>query len=229
MRSRVGNFSSSEIWKLTKSGRGKNEYFSQTALTYIREKIFEKKLGRSVSNGGGIESLWGTFVERYAFNKMQEIDLSLQLVSFDQRFFHTKIERWSGVPDVESRKRVGDIKCPFTLNSFCSLVQIIESGDLERLKSDKPAYYWQLVSNGILTNKSTAIFIVYCPYKKDLQEIKNDAFLQDDYSRIYNERNCPYLLEEMEYKDLNYFEFDIPYQDIDFLTERVFEAVKLLK
>ena len=65
--SRHGNFSSSEIWKLTKSGKG--EYgFGAPAISYIQEKKYEISLDRSLTNETNSKpKIWGTFVEARAF------------------------------------------------------------------------------------------------------------------------------------------------------------------
>jgi hypothetical protein len=224
---RYGNFSSSEIWKLCtldRSGKG----MGKPALTYIQEKIWERKLGRSIKNHvHSIETAWGTLLEEFAFNHM---DLDYSLVSDEKRLIHPEIHSWTGIPDVKSLDLVGDIKCPFTLNSYC---QMVEMDTREKLKEDKPEYYWQLVSNAILTERNKAGLFLFVPYQDELNEVREIAAKHDGdlpVSWIVNapDKKMPYLIPGMTYKNIHEFIFDVPEEDKEFLTLRVKEADKLL-
>lgn len=226
---RYGNFSSSEIHKLIKSGRGKNDVFSAAGLNYIQEKRFEKKLGRSLtSDQNSKPTSWGTFVESRVFNLL---DMSYQLES-TTRLKHPTIEGWTGAPDTIRPNIVGDIKCPWTLKGFCELVDSFEVG-AEAFKLAKPEYYWQLVSNSILTDSNKAEIIAYVPYKSELEAIREEADNYDgDQNKIAfinwaGDEELPYLIEGNHYKNLNIFEFEIPAEDKEFLTERVKLAIEL--
>lgn len=232
--SRNGNFSSSEIWKLTKSGRGKSEYFGAPAMTYIEEKRMERRLGRPLQKDHDARPTnWGTLCESIGFDNMP---LEYQLVS-KKRHVHPEIKCWVGIPDIESTLVAGDIKCPWTLRSFCKLVDAMKDG--ESLKANNgqydygEKYYWQIVSNAILTGKNKGALYVYCPYQEDLVKIREAAAGWDgkesmSFVNYCTDDDLPYLIRGNEYKDLNELIFDIPQSDIDFLTERVIEAEKLL-
>ena len=167
---RYANFSSSEIWKLTKKGRGKTEYFGAPALTYIKEKQLELRLGRSLSTETNSKTTnWGTFLEAIAFDKM---GLEFSLVS-KQRYAHKYVDRWVGMPDILNADLVGDIKCPFTLKAFCEVVDAMsEDNPGEALKSltgqgeTGSHYYWQIVSNAILCDRDVGGLFVYVPYSR---------------------------------------------------------------
>lgn len=239
---RHGNFSSSEVYKLVKSGRGKDAYFSQEGLTYIQDKKYEARLKRSLNNESNSKPTnWGTFVEEVAFDRM---GLEYSLVS-KKRYSHHTINNWVGMPDVLSDQKlkdiVGDIKCPFTLKSFCKLVDAMnQDSPAEALKNQNGAkddgykYYWQLVSNGILCDKNYASLFVYVPYKKDLDMIRERANEYPDQNKVafiqfakYSE--LPYLVDDCEdYKDFNSCVFEIPKEDKEFLTERIIKATELL-
>lgn len=222
---RHGNFSSSEIWKLCttdRSGKG----FGKPALTYIEEKRYERKLGRPIKNySHSTETAWGTMLEEFAFNHM---DLDYNLVSSD-RITHPEIECWNGVPDVKSLDLVGDIKCCFTLLSFC---QMCEIDTVEKFKDEKPEYYWQLVSNAILTDRKKAGLFLFVPYQDELEEVRRIASMQDDLpvGWLVNapDNRMPYLIRGGNYTNLHEFIFEIPESDKEFLTNRVIEAQKLL-
>lgn len=227
---RYGNFSSSEIHKLIKTGRGKDAVFSSLGLTYIKEKRYELKLGRALSSEQGAKSTsWGTFIETRVFNLL---GLEYQLES-TTRLGHDTIPHWTGAPDTIRPNIVGDIKCPWTLKSFCETVDAMEQGR-EAFKEVRPEYYYQLVSNAILTGSSKAEIIVYVPYLSELEDIREEANNYDgDQNKIAfinwaEDNQLPYLIEGNHYKNLNVLEFEIPQEDIDFLTERVKLAIELL-
>lgn len=222
--SRVGNFSSSEIWKLTKLNR-KKDGFGQIALTYIEEKRMESKLGRSLTPfTHSRPTSWGTFLESYAFDVIKSQMDNWQLVSDGTRFKHDNLP-WNGIPDLlDGRGAVGDIKCPYTLKSFCEL------SDTNDLKEDKPEYFWQLVSNAILTKCDVAYLFVYCPYKGSLPNIRKHFSQYDEMGWIHylDDKELPYLILGNEYNDLSVYTFEVLKDDKEFLTEQVKKATELL-
>jgi hypothetical protein len=226
---RTANFSSSSIWKLTKSGRGKDDYFGSPALTYIEEKRMESRLGLPLSTEHNASPTnWGKLVEALAFDRLP---LDYRLVS-DVRYSHPSITNWTGMPDVVNADVSGDIKAPFTRKAFCGLVDAMSEGP-EAVKDHSPEYYWQIVSNCILTGKSKGGLFVYCPYKSNLLEIRDRAagWLGEEnmtFINYMNDNELPYLKENGHYKDYNELIFDVPKEDVEFLTDRVQEAVKLL-
>lgn len=231
MSNRHTTFSSSQIYRLCASGKAKDS-IGKPFYTYVEEKSYEIKLGKPINKEHGSKATnWGNLVERQAFSKLS---LQYKLVS-KERFFHPTIKRWSGMPDLKLEGVTGDIKCPWTLLAFCQSVDIIESGDIERFKKEKPEYYWQLISNAILTDSEECLFIAYCPYVEDLEAIRN---LADNYEGDQNkvafvnwadDTELPCLIKEGEYKDVNMFQFKAPKEDIEFLTERVRLANKELQ
>jgi len=151
--SRIGRFSSSQIYRLMSKGRGNFsiENIGAGFKSYVKEKKWERKLGRPLNKEVNARPVtWGTLVEHQAFNVM---DLKYQLKS-DERYEHPTLgEYWSGSPDLLTDDIVGDIKSPYTLESFIDLLEIIEDGSAENFKAKNPNYYWQLVSNGILCKR----------------------------------------------------------------------------
>lgn len=233
-KNKYGNFSSSSIHKLT-SMNTKKDGFGKPALTYIQEIKYEIKLGRKLSNEAWAKELsWGNCLEPYAFNLLGE---DFHLVSRD-RLWHDTVDNWCGTPDTVTmvldpkQNSIGDIKCPFTLKSFCEQVDSFNS--LQEYKECKAEYYWQLVSNSILAKVDYAEAIIYVPYSHELKAIKDsiiDNFNAKEYTWIFNSKDnaLPSLIEGNHYTNLNVFRFKVPQEDKDFLTERVEMAVKLLK
>lgn len=104
----------------------------------------------------------------------------------------------------------------------------------EALKREFPQYYWQLVSNSILTGKKFAELTVYCPFQEELEEIRELARRQDEDQERYVfinfalDDDLPYLVKEGEYKNLNQIKFEVPEADKVLLTETVKKALAIL-
>lgn len=233
---RSGNFSSSEIYKLIKEGRAKDAPFSAAGLTYIKEKQYEQRLGRELSNETNAKpTSWGNLLELYVWE--HKIGLNDYRFEHKQRYVHTSNANWTGCPDLVSDEKVADIKCPFTLKAFCDVLECFN--DPEKLKDEKPEYYWQLVSNAILTEKATAELIVYAPYLEDLAEIRlfldTDVFAKNgldinkfSFLNWAQDDDLPHLIKGNHYIDLNVMTFEIPEADKELLFNRVELATKLL-
>ena len=249
---RVGNFTSSAIADLMTEGKVKGTW-GKPAITYISEKNMERKLNRSLGNDTNARSTsWGKIVEGRCFDLLgTEYRLSSQ-----ETFSHPDIDFWSGSPDgnkFDEGRTVIDIKCPMTLKSFCQLVDPLYDGltDIECINAvrngytdkngrehdkhkDGEKYYWQLVSNAILTACKYAELIVYVPYFHELEAIR-DIVRADKSERnigawinFVDESELPYLIEGEFYKNLNIIRFEVPESDKLLLTSKVEQAGKLL-
>jgi hypothetical protein len=106
----------------------------------------------------------------------------------------------------------------------------------ENFKDEKPEYFWQLISNAILTNSEQMQLIVYLPYDTTIPEIREMA---DNYSefdqykyRFISECAIDELAyqpkERSSYQDLYTFTFEALQSDKDFLTEKVKKAIEVL-
>jgi hypothetical protein len=226
---RVGQFTSSSIHKLMTTGRQING-FGKPATTYIQEKRYELRLGRSINKEAKSHSLlWGRLCEKRAFDL-----LGLEYVLESKtRYSHPDIPEWSGMPDCTQPAIVSDIKCPWTIKSAVELIESFTTGGYLGLKNHAPEYYWQLVSNGILTDVPKAELIVYVPYKDEIQDIRESIEDYEDPDALRWMYYCeddelPYLIQGKHYKNLTTFGFDIPEEDKELLTERVKAAVELL-
>ena len=220
---RVGNFSSSSIWRLMTNGRGENGVGKPFA-EYVKEKVYENRLDRQLQNDSYSKSTqWGIFCERFAFDRLP---LEYKLDS-QKRYFHPKYKHFCGAPDgLDTKDIVYDIKCPYSMKSFCDLLESFES--LERFKKEYPSYYWQLVANGILTSRNVAQLIVFVPNETDLEEIQLEAADFDGADQwkvrfIYeaNKEELPNITEGGYYKNITSFTFEIPVEDEQLLLERV--------
>ena len=150
-----------------------------------------------------------------------------------KRYRHESIPNWTGAPDNKGLLFVGDIKCPFTLASFCCAVDAF--GDIKKLKDKKPEHYWQLISNAILTGKNLVELVIYAPYLYELEAIRKMVNTYEgnpsevSWIQYADDDELPYLIEGGQYKNLNTFRFIPPAEDILFLTESVKMANLLLE
>lgn len=237
MEGRVGTFSSSSIYKLVKSGRGKDVVFSAAGITYIKEKSYEIRLGQALETEQFSKATsWGHVVEPYAYSKIpnEVLSLSSRLESKKRRKHPNLL--WSGASDFETSELVGDIKSPITLKSFCEQVDIyqaVQNGDLDTFKNEKPEYYWQLVSNAILAGVEYAMAVCFVPTEDEVLEILSESNLEYDANDSEHLTKCkdkikwltlqesPHLKKDCPYDSLNWVKFKVPQEDKDFLTERV--------
>jgi hypothetical protein len=232
---RVGNFTSSNIVKLLSKGKAKDS-MGKPALTYIQEKNMERILGRSITTESDARPLqWGKMCESLVF---EQLSMSYTLCS-QETLQHPTIPYWTGSPDGVSADAVIDIKCPLTLKSYFLLTQgeniysmidgFSKSGASFGEHSDGDKFYWQLISNAILTGKKFAELIVFIPYLSQLQDIRDEAEVQGiNWIYYASDDELPYIHEGKGLTNITTIRFEIPQKDIDLLTESVIEAGKLL-
>lgn len=231
-QNRIGCFTSSKIFNLMKEGP-KPGSFGKPFHTYIQEKKFEQKLKRSISTDVSTRPmLWGKFLESRVHNML---GMAYRHV-FDETLQHPKYNFWSGSPDFinDTDDVVCDSKCPQP-KAFCELVENCSKG-IEAFKDNHEDYYWQLVSNALITGKNFIELIVYMPYESELEEIRaevENADLEEPwkYRFITESLKCElaYLPDDSEYKNLNIFRFPLDKFDANLLTQRVLEASLILK
>lgn len=238
---RNGNFTSSEIVKLTTTGTAKDSY-GVPFYSYIEETNRERRLGRALDEEVDSKpTSWGKLLEKRGFGA---ISIDYVLCS-SKTLSHPTIDFWKGSPDAvkesESVLYCADLKCPKSLNSFCQLVDphykdgklIYEGMTIEATRKnhkDGNKYFWQIVSNSIITGATKGELVVYMPYKDELDAIRLMAEGKPECYWIQGstDEQLPHLLRGGHYKNINVIEFDITQRDIDFLTERVNAAGELL-
>jgi hypothetical protein len=212
--SRTGNFTSSAISALCSNGRAKGT-FGKPFYTYAEEKAFEEILGRSLTKEAKADSLeWGNLCERFAYEQIEGLEYNL--VS-KKRYSHLELP-WSGMPDMISDDHIADIKCPWTIKSFLSLVTT------DDLKASSPEYYWQLVSNAILCNKDKAKLFVFMPRIDQIEAIQELAIEKNSVIKYKTVEQLPYIPKDSKIKSLYCLDIEIPLCDKKLLTDRVREA-----
>jgi hypothetical protein len=235
---RNGNFTSSEIAALVSYDRaGKKP--GAPFFTYVTECNMERRLQRTLCEESNARPLsWGKLVERRVFDILgTDYDLrSLETIQ------HPTIDCWVGSPDgfhyMDEGKAVCDFKCPLTLKSFCQMVDAWNKGGIDKVREDHKdgeKFYYQLVSNAILTDCNYAELIVYAPYKSELEIIRELARNIDvanpfkfKWISDASDDELPFLIDGGHYKNVNIMRFEVPFLDKQFLTERVLLAKELL-
>lgn len=240
-KERIGNFTSSEIYKLittSKDGKG----LGKPAIDYIEEKNMERRLKRCIDSETNARPVsWGKILEGFAF---EQLGLEYRLCS-QETIVHPEIPFWAGSVDGEKLdigKTIAEIKCPMTLKSFCQLVDPIYDGldaidAMEAIREshkDGDKYYWQTVSNAILSNSRYAELIVCVPYFSQLEEIREYVRNYDGNQNpimwiSYAEDNeLPYIVDGGYYKNITVVRFEVPKLDKELLTQRILMAGKML-
>jgi hypothetical protein len=218
---RKANFTSSSIWRLAVPGR-KNGEPSANFYSYVEEKKAEIIAGRTLSNEARSTSLdWGNMCESLA-----------------QRYKHEDLP-WSGMPDgLKGPDVVTDIKSPWTLASFMAVyMPIFHTGKIkpeettvsELLKKSKKEWYWQLISNSILTKRTVCELILFMPKRKLLEEIR--AISQNSGKYYFHNKTdfeLPWTSENSEINTITKIQFEAPEADVQHLKERVQLAANLL-
>ena len=173
-RVRLGKFTGSQIGRLMKSGRGKDEYFGKDAIAYINEVMAERLLNRSVVE---IDELfeeylmqvtptskamaWGTDQEmnaRSLYSKVNKVKVtSCGAVAYNAYF--------ASSPDglVMDGNGCIEIKCPMPKTHTEYLVSVHNA---DELKTVKPEYYWQCMAHMACTGAEWCDWMSYCPFSK---------------------------------------------------------------
>lgn len=227
---RTGNFTSSSIYMLASCGNNKDS-IGAPFFTYVKEKRREIRVGRSIQNDSiSSPTEWGDMCEQYIIEKLP---LEYNIDS-EKRYYHESLP-WNGAPDgiKNTDKKVSlDIKSPFTLTSFMDTIEIFEMDNIELgLKKGKKDWYWQAVSNMILSESISCEQIIFMPERSDLEELRefsyengykfHTEFFRDDY-------RLPWTADYSEFKSITHIPFNPPQEDVDFLIKRVELATKCL-
>lgn len=232
-KERVGNPTSSQMWKLMTNNKAKTD-FGAPGLTYIKEKTIERKLGRSIETSSYSKDMqWGLFLEKRVHSLLPDFGYKLTSKQTD---VHPKYDFWAGSKDLILPKvKVGDIKC-YQPKNFSILVDAILRKSIEHLKESHAKEYWQIVSNAAINQVPNGEIISYMPYQSELEEIREMAANVDDpgnewkYRFIYESEDydLAFLPDGGFYKNLNTFEFEVPKEDIELLTERIVKANEMI-
>lgn len=226
-----GNFSSSEIVRLTGTKKVRE--------TYISEKNLERRLGRGLRKDFySKDTSWGHLIEYWVLRKKIGTEYSLSSL---ETITHPKVPGWVGSPDalkhIENKKTVCDVK-GLQLKAFCEMIDAFEKGGINEVRDQCESgekFYQQLVSNACITGVGYGELILACPYQSELELIKHLAIEYDgpDPGRFKwiayaFDDELAYLPDDGHYKNMNFFSFPIPAEDKMKLHDQVVSAIKEL-
>lgn len=158
---RLGRFTASEIWKLTvepKTNAAKEAgQLSETAMTYISEKVAEVMTGQCKQQGYAFPLVWGSEKESEARAKFAEkTGFHIETVGF---FAYT--DHAGGSPDgFVNDDAILEIKCPYDSAKQLDYLMLTDQWDLKRMCRD---YYWQCQANMLFTERNMCHFVTYDP------------------------------------------------------------------
>lgn len=173
-RVRLGKFTGSQVGRLMKSGRGKDEVFSKDALAYINEIVAERMLNPAVVE---VDDLFEEYLmqttassKALAWGVDQELNARGMYVSMTGRKVTSCgaiqfCEFFADSPDglVLDENGTIEIKCPMPTTHTTYLAQV---HDAESLKALKPEYYWQCMSHMAAADAKWCDWMSYCPFSK---------------------------------------------------------------
>lgn len=181
---RIGKFTSSEIYKLLKSGRKKEQYFGDGAITYIQEVVAEIITGEAPEiSSKAIE--WGYANEYDAILEYeQRMGVKVEYYGSGNPKFFPFSDVCGGSPDgLVGTQILMEVKCPF---NSANHIKFLTMESQEQLKEDNFDYYCQTQSNLLFVKREFAHFISYDPRVIDhrlrlaILEVKRDEELIKD-------------------------------------------------
>ena len=208
-RMRCGCITGSKVADIMKSGRKKDEVFSDTAKSYLFQVAGERMFNPTFLNDDGIFQdyldLTSVSTKAMQFGSDQE-DAAKSL--FMQMNFpegeitelssckHDTIPYFAASPDGAIYGRDGgdikiiEVKCP-NINTYMKYRTLIH--DAASLKETEPKYYWQMMAEMSCTGAKGGIFIVYCPWLSkpihwaDIERVEDDIELMEQRVILAND------------------------------------------
>lgn len=208
-RMRCGCITGSKVADIMKSGRKKDEVFSDTAKSYLFQVAGERMFNPTFLNDDGIFQdyldLTSVSTKAMQFGSDQE-DAAKSL--FIQMNFpegeitelssckHDTIPYFAASPDGAIYGRDGgdikiiEVKCP-NINTYMKYRTLIH--DAASLKETEPKYYWQMMAEMSCTGAKGGIFIVYCPWLSkpihwaEIERVEDDIELMEQRVILAND------------------------------------------
>ena len=191
---RKGHLTASEIADILVKGRGKDEIFGKTALTYLNGKVAERFMEDDMFvyyqedvKKSAPALRWGT---EYESTAIEQYELATGNKVMNCPFMELKgYEGYvGGSPDgrLSTLDRIIEVKCPYN-----PTVQIehCKWTKPEDLKAGNLTYYCQVMLNMLITGTKFCDFISYSPlYRNGLDLHILEIPLDEEYAKLLLER-----------------------------------------
>jgi hypothetical protein len=173
---RFGKFTASSIWKLLVGGKGKDQEFGETALTYIDEKIVEILTQERPLNFTTSAMSWGIEHEYIANEKyksmfdIQDSDIEYFGIENPKFFPCPNFPLNAGAsPDALHGDWYVEYKCPFnsTVHLKNLTISRMKDGKIDAFKKQYKDYYPQVQYGMWCTSLKQARFVSFDPRFKD--------------------------------------------------------------
>lgn len=179
-RSRVGNITGSKVAEIMKSGRKKDELWSDTAKSYLYQIAGERLFNPAFLNDDDVfqdyidqtsfttkAMQWGSEQENDAKSLYMTMNFPEGEIVELSSCQHDTIPHFAASPDGAIYGRDGkdiriiEVKCP-NINTYMKYRSLIH--DAASLKETEPKYYWQMMAEMSCTGAKSGIFITYCSW-----------------------------------------------------------------
>lgn len=204
---RKGKLTASEIVNILTKGRGKDEYFGKTAITYLNDKVAERLMDDEMFiyymndvKKSTPAMRWGT---EYEDTAREQYELATGCKVMDCPF--TPMSGYEdyvgGSPDGRrsTLDRIIEIKCPWNPSVHIEHCKWVKPEDL---KVGNPQYYAQVQHNMLITGTEMCDFISYSPlYRRGMDlhilEVPIDKEFTDNLLERIG-KSVDYIKEQMQ-------------------------------
>ena len=209
-RLRCGHITGSKVADIMKSGRKKDEVFSETAKAYLFQVAGERLFNPTFLNDDGIfqdyidqvsvntkAMQWGSDQEGAAKSLFMQMNFPEGEIVELSSCKHDTIPYFAASPDGAiyygrdgEDLKIIEVKCP-NINTYMKYRTLIH--DAASLKETEPKYYWQMMAEMSCTGAKCGIFIVYCPWLSkpihwaDIGRVEDDIKLMEDRVILAND------------------------------------------
>ena len=209
-RLRCGHITGSKVADIMKSGRKKDEVFSDTAKSYLFQVAGERMFNQTFLNDDGIFQdyidqvsvntkaiQWGADQEDAAKSLFMQMNFPEGEITELSSCKHDTIPYFAASPDGAiyygrdgEYLKIIEVKCP-NINTYMKYRTLIH--DAASLKETEPKYYWQMMAEMSCTGAKGGIFIVYCPWLSkpihwaEIDRVEDDIKLMEDRVILAND------------------------------------------
>ncbi len=179
-RTRFGSITGSKVGDLMKTGRKKEDVWSDTAKSYMYQiagerlfnteflnddDVFQDYIDQTSINTKAMQ--WGQDQEAAAINLFSTLNAPEFEIAGVSSCTHNTIPHFAASPDgiVYDRNstdmKILEVKCP-NINTYMKYRDLIH--DAASLKEVESKYYWQMMAEMSCTDAVGGFFVTYCPW-----------------------------------------------------------------